>query len=379
MTNLNPRSDPNSPWLHIDIVPALTAIALSILGTAMIFSATRGRDPENFNRFFLERQTMWLLVGFGLMVLMSLIDYRVFFNLAPVIGVGSIALLLAVAAFGSVRNGAQSWFAFGSFGFQPSELVKIGLVLMLAWWLSRFDGVLAPRDLLVALMIAALPTFLVVEQPDIGTAMVYVVIAGAMLLIGGAALQHLFFIVAIGATGIVIAANSPLLRDYQKERLQGFFNPGNAELADTWNVDQAKIAIGNGGLTGLGYGNGTQTKSGLVPEQQTDFIFTVIGEELGFVGGLATLALFGLLLWRLYRVCAIAGDKFGSLIAVGVLAMVTFQMFQSVGMTMGLVPVTGIPLPFVSYGGSSALTSFIGIGLVISVHMRRYVAAIETR
>lgn len=377
MSDLNPRSDPNSPWLHIDIVPALVSLCLSMLGLAMIYSATRGRDMDNYDRFFLERQTMWVMVGAGLLVLMALVDYRQLFTLTPLIYIGGVVLLLFVRAFGTVRNGARSWFALGSFGFQPSELVKLAVIVALAWWLSRFDEVLSGQEFGVAVGIAGLPIALVVVQPDIGTAMVYAIIAGCMMLIGGAKLQHLTLLLAVTVTLVVIAANSPLLQEYQKERLEGFLDFGGASLADTWNVDQAQIAIGNGGLTGLGYGKGTQTNSRLVPEQETDFIFTVIGEELGFIGGVATLALFGLLLWRLYRVCVIAGDKFGALISVGVLAMLTFQMFQSIGMTMGLVPVTGIPLPFVSYGGSSALTSFLAIGLVGSVHMRRYQAQID--
>jgi len=377
MTDLNPRSDPNSPWWHIDFVPSVVSIVLSLLGLAMIYSATRGRDPDNYDRFFLERQTMWVLVGVGVLVLMALFDYRHLFQLTPLVYVGSILMLLVVGFFGDVRNGARSWFSVGSFGLQPSEFVKLGIIVALAWWLSRFDEVLGGTDFLIAVMIVALPTALVIVQPDVGTATVYVVIAICMLLIGGASVQHLAVVIAVGATGIVLAMNSPLLATYQKERLEGFFDFGGASLADTWNVDQAQIAIGNGGLTGLGYGKGTQTNSQLVPEQETDFIFTVIGEELGFMGGLLTLGLFGLLLWRLYRVCVIAGDKFGALISVGVLAMITFQMFQSIGMTMGLVPVTGIPLPFVSYGGSSALTSFVAVGLVGSIHMRRYQAQVD--
>lgn len=377
MSNLNPRSDPNAPQWHIDVLPAVAAGLLSAIGVAMVFSASRGRDAENFNRFFMERQMMWVMVGVGIFVLASFVDYRFLYRFAPSMYAGSIGLLVAVAVFGDTINGAKSWFAFGSFSFQPSEPIKVALIVTLAWWISRQDEQLDLRSTGVAVAIVGLPVLFLVNQPDIGTAMVYVIILGAMLLIGGARLQHLVILVALAATGTVLAMNSPLLRSYQKARLEGFFNPANASLADRWNVEQAQIAIGNGGLTGLGYGNGTQTASGLVPEQQTDFIFTVVGEELGFVGGTAVLALFGLLLWRLYRTCVIAGDRFGALIATGVLAMITFQMFQAVGMTMGLMPVTGIPLPFLSYGGSSAITSFSSLGLVASIHMRRYMAAID--
>jgi rod shape determining protein RodA len=202
------------------------------------------------------------------------------------------------------------------------------------------------------------------------------VITAAMLMVGRAEAHHLVFLVLVAALAVSLLINSTLLEDYQRARFDSFLDPESNSVA-AYNQEQAQIAIGNGGITGRGFGQGTQTKSGLVPEQQTDFIFTVIAEEFGFVGGTAVLAFFALLLWRLYRMARLAGDAFGSYLITGVFAMFAFQMFQSIGMTMGIMPVTGIPLPFVSSGGSSVLASYIAVGIALSVHMRRFTAGID--
>lgn len=206
--------------------------------------------------------------------------------------------------------------------------------------------------------------------------MVMLVITAAMLMVGRAEAHHLIFLVLVAALTVGLLINSTLLEDYQRARFDSFLDPESNSVA-AYNQEQAQIAIGNGGITGTGFGQGTQTKSGLVPEQQTDFIFTVIAEEFGFVGGTVVLGCFALLLWRLYRMARLAGDAFGSYLITGVFAMFAFQMFQSIGMTMGIMPVTGIPLPFVSSGGSSVLASYIGVGIALSVHMRRFTAGID--
>lgn len=375
---LNPRSDPTSPWWHIDGLVILVPLLLTGLGLVMIYSATRGRDSENYLTAIVERQALFVGVGVALMVVTIIIDYRYFNNLAWAGYAANVLLLSAVLVpgVGQVRNGARAWFEVFGFSYQPSEVMKLGLIVMLAWFLSRQDEVLKLQSLSTALVLAGIPILLVLLQPDIGTIMVYVMITGAMLLMGGATIKHLLGVGLLGITGIVAAW--PLMAAYAKGRLEGFIDPsGDAEA--TYNVKQAQIAIGNGGFSGKGFGQGTQTNSGLVPEQHTDFIFTVIGEEFGFVGGVITLSLFALLIFRIYRTAVLAGDRFGSLVSIGVLAMLVFQVFQSVGMTMGLMPVTGIPLPFVSQGGSSLLTSFIAMGLVINVHMRRFQAELSSR
>jgi len=376
-SSLNPRSDPASPWWHIDISPVIAAVGLSIIGVIGIYSATRGRDDENFITSFAEKQALFLGVGLVLTFLIIFFDYRWLLRFAPAAYLATIGLLVLVRLFGREVNGATSWFEVAGIRGQPSEFAKIGLIVTVAALMSRTPlGPLTLRSLVAIITIACVPIGLVVLQPDIGTAMVFLAIAAAMLMVGRAEAHHLVFLVLVAAVAVGLLINSPLLQDYQVARLESFIDPQENTIA-AYNQQQAQIAIGNGGITGTGFGEGTQTKSGLVPEQQTDFIFTVIGEEFGFVGGTVVLGCFALLLWRLYRIARLAGDPFGSYLVTGVFAMFAFQMFQSIGMTMGIMPVTGIPLPFVSYGGSSALTSFIGIGIALSVHMRRFTAGID--
>jgi rod shape determining protein RodA len=376
-SSLNPRSDPASPWWHIDISPVIATLGLGIIGLFGIYSATRGRDDENYVTTFVERQTVFLAIGLVLVVGIVFFDYRWLLRFAPMAFMTTVGVLCLVLVAGVEVNGAVSWFEFGGFRAQPSEFAKIGLIVTVAALLSQTpSGPLSLRSLIMIIMTACVPIGLVVLQPDIGTAMVLLTITAAMLMVGRAEAHHLLFLVLIAALAVGLLLNSTLLQDYQRARLESFLDPAaNAEAA--FNQEQAQIAIGNGGITGTGFGQGTQTKSGLVPEQQTDFIFTVIGEEFGFAGGTVVLGCFALLLWRLYRMARLAGDPFGSYLVTGVFAMFAFQMFQSIGMTMGIMPITGIPLPFVSSGGSSVLASYIGVGIAISVHMRRFTAGID--
>lgn len=374
--SLNPRSDPASPWWHIDVSPVLAAMGLGIIGLIAIYSATRGRDADNYDTFFIERQGMFLIVGLVIVAFTVMVDYRLLLRFAPIVYLGTVGLLLLLRVFGVEGGlGVRSWFRIGTFLLQPSEFGKLALIIMVAALMSRRqEGCLTLPELMVITGVAAVPIALVVFQPDFGTAMIYVAIVAAMLLVGRAEPHHLLFLVAASAVGIALVFNSRFVDRFQRQRLESFLD---VESEFRYNTNQAEIAIGNGGVTGTGFGQGTQTKSGLVPEQQTDFIFTVIGEEFGFAGGTVLLGCFAALLWRLYRMARLAGDSFGSYLITGVFTMFAFQMFQSVGMTMGIMPVTGIPLPFVSYGGSSAITSFIGIGIAVNVHMRRFGAGID--
>ena len=376
-SSLNPRSDPASPWWHIDISPVLATLGLGIVGLFGIYSATRGRDDENYVTTFVERQTIFLGIGLVLVVAIVFFDYRWLLRLAPLGFLTTLALLTLVLIAGIEVNGAVSWFEFGGFRAQPSEFAKIGLIVAVAALLSKApSGPLPLGRLAMIIGVACLPVVLVIRQPDLGTAMVMLVITAAMLMVGRAEAHHLIFLVLVAALTVGLLINSTLLEDYQRARFDSFLDPESNSVA-AYNQEQAQIAIGNGGITGTGFGQGTQTKSGLVPEQQTDFIFTVIAEEFGFVGGTVVLGCFALLLWRLYRMARLAGDAFGSYLITGVFAMFAFQMFQSIGMTMGIMPVTGIPLPFVSSGGSSVLASYIGVGIALSVHMRRFTARID--
>lgn len=375
--SLNPRSDPASPWWHIDISPVIATIGLGIVGLFAIYSATRGRDKENYITAVAERQGLFLVVGIVLVFAIIFFDYRLLLRLAPIVFMSTVAMLVLVRLAGVEVNGATSWFQAGGFRLQPSEFAKIGLIVTVAALLSRNrSGTLSLLSLILIIAVTTVPIGLVVVQPDIGTAMVFLAIVAAMLMVGRAEAHHLIFLVLVAALVVGLLVNSTLLKDYQRARLESFIDPA-ANTQAAFNQEQAQIAIGNGGITGTGFGEGTQTKSGLVPEQQTDFIFTVIGEEFGFAGGTVVLGCFALLLWRLYRIARLAGDAFGSYLVTGVFAMFAFQMFQSIGMTMGIMPVTGIPLPFVSSGGSSVLTSYIGVGIALSVHMRRFTAGID--
>ncbi len=371
--HLNPRNDPNAAWYHLDPLVVLAPIALAALGLAAIHSTTRGTDPLAYDYSYLERQLLFVVLGMFLMGVASVIDYQHLQKLSPVLYLGGIVALVAVLSpLGSEVNGAQAWFNIGAFGIQPSEFMKLAVIILLAAYMSRHDGDLSLGQLVGALLLVGLPMVLILRQPDVGTILVFAAIVMAMLLTGGAKLRHIVILTVLGIAMVFAVVNSPLLESYQRDRLTTFINPDSADVEAGFNQNQAQVAIGNGGLTGKGYGQGEQTRSGLVPEQETDFIFTVIGEELGFVGSSIVLGLFALLIARVWRAAQLAKDQFGTLICVGILAMIVFQMFQSIGMNAGIMPVTGIPLPFVSYGGSSSLVSFMSIGLVLNIRMRRW-------
>jgi rod shape determining protein RodA len=371
--HLNPRNDPNAAWYHLDPLVVLAPIALAVVGLAAIYSTTRGTDPLAYDYSYLERQLLFVVLGMFLMGVASVIDYQHLQKLSPFLYLGGIVALVAVLTpLGSEVNGAQAWFNIGAFGIQPSEFMKLAVIILLAAYMARHDGDLSLGQLVGALVLVGLPVVLILRQPDVGTVLVFAAIVMAMLLMGGAKLRHIVVLTLFGITMVFAVVNSPLLESYQRDRLTTFINPDSADVEAGFNQNQAQIAIGNGGLTGKGYGQGEQTRSGLVPEQETDFIFTVIGEELGFIGSSIVLGLFALLIARVWRAAQLAKDQFGTLICVGILAMIVFQMFQSIGMNAGIMPVTGIPLPFISYGGSSSLVSFMAIGLVLNIRMRRW-------
>jgi rod shape determining protein RodA len=326
----------------------------------------------------MQRQLISLVVGLVAMALVTLVDYRRLLAWAPLVyGLMVLGLAAVLTPLGSQANGAQSWFSLGPFQLQPSEFAKVGLILTLAAILSgRGERPVrpGPKKLAVALAALGLVAGEILLQPDFGTMMVFVAILFGILLASGVKFRWLVVLVLIGSVGVVGMFKLNVLKEYQKERLTAFVNP-SADASGrgfTYNYRQSLIAIGSGGVTGKGYLRGTQTNLQYVPEQRTDFIFTVVGEELGFVGSMVLLALLGLLLWRGLRIATLARDTAGSLIAVGVVTMLVFQTFINVGMTIGIMPITGIPLPFVSYGGSSLIASFLAIGLLENVHMRRF-------
>ena len=371
-----------APWRHYDPITTLAACALAVFGLAAIYSATFAslRQQGLAGSTVAQRQLVSLVVGLVAMALVTLVDYRRLVSWAPLAyGVTVLGLAAELTPLGSQANGAQSWFSLGPFQLQPSEFAKVALILILAAILGgRGERPARPGLKKLALALAALGLVAgeILLQPDFGTMMVLVAILFGMLLTSGVKFRWLLVLLLIGSVGVVGMFKLNVLKEYQKERLTAFVNP-SADASGrgfTYNYRQSLIAIGSGGVTGKGYLRGTQTNLQYVPEQRTDFIFTVVGEELGFVGSALLLALLGVLLWRGLRIAAMARDPAGSLIAAGVVSMLVFQAFINVGMTIGIMPITGIPLPFVSYGGSSLIASFLAIGLLENVHMRRFAA-----
>jgi rod shape determining protein RodA len=302
------------------------------------------------------------------------IDYRRYRELIPIAYGGAVLLLLlVVTGLGSTRKGTQAWFPLGPFQLQPSEVAKIVVIVALASVIAQFESDLDLGRLVALLGIVGIPMGLILLQPDLGTALVFVAVSMGVLMVGGAQVRHILAITALGLAGTFFVLHTGMLESYQQCRLTSFIDSSNEGCKGTaYNVTQAQTAIGSGGLAGKGPFKGTQTRLDLVPEQHTDFIFTAVGEELGFVGSATLLALLAVICWRIWRTAQMARDALGTLICVGVLSMFVFQIFENVGMTMGIMPVTGIPLPFMSYGGSSTLTEFLAVGLVLNIHMRRF-------
>ena len=365
-------------WLLIDPLLMVTSVAIGVMGVVLVYSATRG-SPTEFvaaNTSFMERQALFLVAGVLMGVLAALVDVQRLRSLAPLAYSGLIVLLMGVLVVGVEVNGARAWFQFAGFQLQPSEPGKLIVTLALASLFAPRQGVVGTRRLMLGLAVAGAPIGLILVQPDMGTVLIYVAIVVAIVVVSGVRARIIALLALLAVTGTIAVFQSNVLATYQEARLTVFLFDtdeidASAEIY-AYNAEQAQIAIGNGGLTGEGLFEGTQTRSQLVPEQQTDFIFTVAGEELGFRGAGLLLGLYAILLYRIWRTAQNASSVFGRLLCTGIFAMFLFQVFQAVGMTMGMMPVTGIPLPLVSYGGSSMLTSMIGLGLVAGVHRRRY-------
>lgn len=357
-----------------DWILASALLALSGLGLLMIFSATRvslerAQIPTSFS---MERQLIFVALGLLVFAFISLVDYREFRNLAALIYLGSIVALGAVFLFAPV-NGAQRWIPVSFFKLQPSEFAKLALLVMVAGVLAptRTEGVSWAR-LARVLVLVGIPAVLVYMEPDLGTASVLVFIAAVMVFSAGARIRQLLLLAVAGGGALFMAGRVGLLDVYQLDRINTLLNPEAVDpLNEGFTIIQSKLAIGSGQLFGKGLFNGTQTNYGYVPEQETDFIFTAVGEQLGFVGGVLVLAAFLVIAWRLVVIARASRDRFGALLALGVAAWVVFHVFVNVGMTIGIMPVTGIPLPFLSLGGSSYLAISAALGVANSVWLRR--------
>lgn len=359
-------------WQSIDALLVVCVLALAGLGLVMVYSATRGAEPP-YNQSFVVRQAVFIAIGLGAMVVVTLFDYRRIRDWAWVPFVGAMVLLLAVISpLGSTIKGAQRWFSVGPFTLQPSEFTKVALIIAVAAMLAGWNGQIDVPRLVRLLVAAALPMVLVLAQPDLGTVLEYMAVVVAMLLVGGVRARYLLVLVAIGLVLSTVVLTSDTLASYQRDRLTSFIDPTSDSQGITYNQNQSVTAVASGGLLGQGLFDGPQTQLRFVPEQETDFIFTVVTEELGFLGGVVVLGLYGLLCWRIWRIAQQSRDLFGTLLATGVLVIFVFQVFANVGMATGIMPVTGIPLPLVSYGGSSALTMLVAAGLALSVGLRRF-------
>jgi rod shape determining protein RodA len=359
-------------WRELDWVMLGAAIAIAALGLAMVYSATRNLVDDPY--YFVKRQASALIIGLAAFLVILRIDYRKFRDFSLLCYIAVVALLFFVLTpVGSSSKGAQAWYALPmNFQFQPSEIAKFLLIVALCGYVNEHRGDIDPWRITVILTLALVPLALVQLQPDLGTNLVLAAIVLGLLAVAGVKGRYLIVIGLLAATGVYAIVSVGVLKQYQIDRLTSVINPGDKTQTAAYNQNQSKQTIGAGGLFGAGLFHGKQTGLGYVPEQHTDFIFTAVGEELGFVGAATLLALFAIVMWRTWRTARLSRDYYGTLVCAAIFAMFGFQIFENVGMTMGIMPVTGIPLPLMSYGGSSLIATCACLALVANVYARRF-------
>ena len=349
-------------WYLLALVLALSGFGVMMVASALAGNAVYASWPW--------RQAGFLVVGLILLFLTAAVDYRLLESFAYPIYIALLAFLAVIAVIGTVAGGAQRWLQVGEFFLQPSELTKIAVILALAHYLAvreeRMESFLTPLGALLLLAPAAVLIYL---QPSLGTALCVMVIGGVMLVLSGLRLRHALVLGGAAIAGAILTWQF-VLQDYMRNRVQMFLNPSQASVDDLYNVQQAIIGIGSGGWLGRGLFRGSQSQLHFLRVRHSDFIFSVTAEEMGFIGAALLILLFALLLFRLVRIAGQARDTFGMLIVVGVTTMILFQLVINIGMNLNIMPVAGIPLPFISYGGSSLWTMLIGIGLAESVMLR---------
>jgi rod shape determining protein RodA len=369
---------PRRYWRNLDIPLILAVFGLFLLGLFAIYSASASRLLNlNSNPFhYVKRQAIAACVGLvGLITVIS-IDYRVWRRWTKVGYLFTVLLLGATLVAGKISQGSQRWFSLGGFNLQPSEIAKIVIIVVLAHYLEK-PGSIQGKKIIIPFLLIAVPMALIIRQPDLGTSIVFVGIVFAMTYTAGGNVRHLGIIALVGSAvalaaillsyyGVVV-----LLEDYQLRRLLVFLDPYSDPTGSGWNVIQSMIAIGSGGFLGKGYLNGTQSQLLFLPANHTDFIFSVAAEEFGFVGASAILLTYAFLIWRGIKIAMLAKDRFGSLLAVGCVGYFSCHLIINVGMTVGIMPVTGLPLPFLTYGGSTLLTSLLAVGILLNVGLRR--------
>ncbi|GHJ37618.1 rod shape-determining protein RodA [Streptomyces sp. TS71-3] len=358
----------------------LSSILLSMVGAVLVYSATRNRTAINQGDpyYFLLRHLLNTGIGIALMIGVIWVGHRTLRTAVPILyGISVLLVLLVLTPLGATVNGAHAWIVFpAGFSLQPGEFVKITIILGMAMLLAaRVDAGDREhpdhRTVLQSLGLAVVPIVIVLLMPDLGSVMVMVFIILGVLLASGASNRWVFGLIAAGGAGAGAIWQLHILDQYQINRFAAFANPDLDPAGVGYNTNQARIAIGSGGLTGTGLFHGSQTTGQFVPEQQTDFVFTVAGEELGFVGAALILVLLGVVLWRACRIARETTELYGTVVAAGIIAWFAFQSFENVGMTLGIMPVAGLPLPFVSYGGSSMFAVWMAVGLLQSIRVQR--------
>ena len=373
------RTRSHSFFSGFDPILSAAVGGLLIIGTRLVYAATRdwysanGLDPE----YYLKRHVINIVIGLALAWGTTIIDYRLLRAYTPFIwGFGVLGLILVlIPGVGSEVNGAKAWIRLpAGFQIQPAEIAKISIIIGISMLLSeRTHNSDEPstNDILKALAVAALPILLILRQPDMGTVFIISASVVTILAVSGAPMKWIVGLILLAVIGGFVATKTGIVNDYQVKRLQSFVNPNADTQGAGYQLRQARITVGSGGLIGTGLFNGPQTNGRFVPEQQTDFIFTVAGEELGFVGCSVIILLLLTILMRAFGIARRSTDPYGTLVCTGVIAWFAFQIFENIGMTLGLMPMTGVPLPFLSYGGSSMFANLIGIGLLQNVHARQ--------
>ncbi len=352
--------------------------ALLLIGSLLVWAATKqwfasqGLDPQ----YYIKRHVLNIIIGLLLAYGTTLIDYRLLRAYTPFVwGAGILGLVaVLIPGIGSTINGARSWISFpGGFSLQPAELAKISVIIGMAMLLAEArdkDSAPTHMDVIKSLVVALVPMLLIILEPDLGEALIISAAVIAIIGVSGAPSRWVIGLLLVGMLTGFVAVKAGVIHQYQVKRLQSFVDPTADPQQSGYQLRQSRITIGSGGIIGRGLFSGPQTNGRFVPEQQTDFIFTVAGEELGFLGSGFILLLFGLFFIRAFAIAQRTTDVFGRLVCIGVIAWFAFQTFENIGMTMGLMPMTGVPLPFMSYGGSSMFANLVGLGLLQSVHLR---------
>ena len=386
MSSATPRSArpalkaPGLDWLLMG-----AALGLVFMGTLLVWSATSTRDDltGGESAAYLTKQLVNVAIGLVLMVMVMATDHRWVRIVAPLFYLGSIVGLVLVLVAGSTINGSRSWIQVAGMSIQPSEFAKLSVVVGMALLVAertegRWRRGVRSTEVIGMLIIAGVPAALILMQPDLGTVLVLTATVFGVLAVAGAHRRWLTGLSVAGIAAVAVGVHAGALEDYQVDRFLAFTNPGLDPRGAGYNTEQARIAVGNGGLFGQGLFEGSQTRSGFVPEQHTDFIFTVAGEELGLVGAGLLIALLAIVIWRALAISADTDDMFGRIAAGGIACWFAFQAFQNIGMCLGIMPVTGVPLPFVSYGGSSMFAGMLALGLLQNIHLRSS-ASLPTR